>query len=84
MGPQIRIRVDASFHSSSELVFSGPGLILVVLFSCLLFLGVLVLQKNSEILLYIFLDEELRPCPKAALLFLDCSSLVFVSLPIPD
>ena len=23
IGPQIRIRVDASFHSSSELVFSG-------------------------------------------------------------
>ena len=25
MGSQIRIRVDASFHSSSKLVLSGPG-----------------------------------------------------------
>ena len=25
IGPQIRIRVDASLHSSSKLVFSGPG-----------------------------------------------------------
>ena len=36
----------------------------------------LVLQKNSQILLCIFLEEEPGPCPKAALLFLDCSSLV--------
>ena len=31
MGPQIRIRVDASLYSSSKLVFSGLGLVLVVL-----------------------------------------------------
>lgn len=24
MGPQIRIRIDVSFHSSSKFVFSGP------------------------------------------------------------
>ena len=33
-------------------------------------------RKGSRILLYIFLKEETGPCPKAALLSLDCSSLV--------
>ena len=47
-------------------------------------LGVLFLQKNSKILLYVSLEVEPEPCPKAALLFLDCSSLVSASPPFPD
>ena len=47
-------------------------------------LGVLVLQKSSKILLCIFLEEEPRPCPKATLLFLDCSSLVSASPLFPN
>ena len=43
--------------------------------------GVLVLQKESKILLHVFLEEEAGPCPKAALLSLDCSSLVSASPP---
>ena len=35
--------------------------------------GVLVLQKNSKILLFIFLEVGPGLCPKAALLFLNCS-----------
>ena len=46
--------------------------------------GALALQKSSKILLCIFLEGEPGFCPKAALLFLDCSSLVSVSLPFPD
>ena len=38
-------------------------------------LGVLVRGKNSKILLRIFLEEGPGPCPKAALLFPNCSSL---------
>ena len=32
-------------------------------------LGVLVLQKSSKILLCVYLEAELGPCPKAPLLF---------------
>ena len=39
--------------------------------------GVLVLQKNLKILLCVSLEVEPGPYPKAALLFLYCSSLVF-------
>ena len=46
--------------------------------------GALVLQKSSKILLCIFLEREPGSCPKVALFFLDCSSLVSVSLPFPD
>ena len=35
------------------------------------------------ILLCIFLEEEPGPCPKAALFFRDCSSLVSASPPFP-
>ena len=38
-----------------------PGLVLVVLLSDFHLLGVLVLQKNSKILLCIFLEEEPGP-----------------------
>ena len=47
-------------------------------------LGVLVLQKRSKILSCIFLEKEAGPCPKAALLSLDCSSLVSASPGFPD
>jgi len=47
-------------------------------------LGVLVLLKGSKILLGIFLKEEPGPCPKAALLSPDGSSLVSASPPFPD
>ena len=47
-------------------------------------LGVLVLQKSSKILLHVSLEAEPGSCPKAALLFLDCSSLFSVSPPFPD
>ena len=46
--------------------------------------GGLFLWNNSKILLYIFLEDEPGPTPKAALLFLDCSSLVSASPPFPD
>ena len=46
--------------------------------------GILVLQKNSKVLLSVFLEEEPGPCPKFALLILDCSSLVSASPPFPD
>ena len=42
------------------------------------------LQNSSKILLCIFLEGEPGPCPKAALLFLDCSSHVSVSPPFPN
>jgi len=35
-------------------------------------------------ILYIFFEEEPGPCPTAALLSLDCFSLVSASLPFPD
>ena len=41
--------------------------------------GGLVLQRNKKILFHIFLEPEPGPCPKAALLFLDHSSLVSTS-----
>ena len=44
----------------------------------------LVPQKNSEILLCIFLVEEPGLCPKVALLFPDSSSLVSAFPPFPD
>ena len=47
-------------------------------------LGVLVLQKSSVILLCASLEVEPGPCQKAALLFLDCSSLVFACPPFPE
>ena len=75
---QRRIRVEASLHCLSKLVFSGPQdwfwwssffpewrMLHQVVFHLL---GVLVLQKGSKILLCIFLKEEPGPCPKAALL----------------
>lgn len=43
-------------------------------------LGVLVLQKVSKILLCVSLEAEPGPCPKAAVLFLDCSFLDPASL----
>ena len=59
----------------------APGPVLVVLLSGSHLLGALVLQK---ILLCIFLEEEPGPCPKAALLSLDCPSLVSASPPFLD
>ena len=44
-------------------------------------LEVLVLQKSSKILLCVSLEAEPGPCPKAALLFLDCSSSSLHPLP---
>ena len=40
--------------------------------------------KSSKILLCVSLEVEPGPCPKAALLFLGCSSFVSASLPFPD
>lgn len=83
-------------YPSTELVFSGPrtgsggsSFQNEVYF---IFVGVLVLQKNSKILSCIFLEKEPGPCPKAALffcfvfalLFFDCSSLVSAFSPFPD
>ena len=45
--------------------------------------GVLVLQKKSKILFCIFLEEHQDPA-KAALLSLDCFSLVSAFPPFPD
>ena len=47
-------------------------------------LGVLVLQKSSEMLSCVSLEGEPGSCLKAALLFLGCSSLVSASPPFPD
>ena len=52
--------------------------------NCFLLLRVSVLWKGLNILLYIFLEEEPRPCPKAAPLSVDCSSLASASPPFPD
>ena len=61
--------------SGSRTGSSSPGMKnLLNLFELL----VLVL-RNSKILLCISLEEQLGGCPKAALLFLDCSSLVSAS-----
>ena len=61
-----------------------PGLVLVVLLSGFHLVGDFILQENSKILLGLFPEEEPGPCPKAALVFLDCSSLVSASPPFPD
>ena len=65
-------------------MFSGQGLVLVVLLSGFHLLRVLVLQKSSKIMSCVSLEEEPGPCPKAVLLFLDFSSHVFASPPFPD
>ena len=44
---------------------------------------VLLLQKHSETLSGVFLEEEPGPCPKAEPLVLDGSSLVSASPPFP-
>ena len=67
-----------------SLCLVAPVLVLVVLLSGFHMLMVLVLQRNSKILLCIFLEEEPGPCPKSALLFLDRSSLVSAFPPFPD
>ena len=46
--------------------------------------GFQYLQNSSKILWRVSLEGEPGPCPKAALLFLDCSSLVSASPPFPD
>ena len=82
IGPQIRIRVETNFHSS-ELVWSGPRtgsggpplwLSFLRGFS----------SADSKILSRISLEEEPGPRPKAALLFLEGSSRVSASPPLPD
>ena len=60
---------------------AAPELVLLVLLSGFHLLGVLVLQKNSKIWLYIFLEEEAGPCSKAALLLLDGSSRLCIPSP---
>ena len=40
-------------------------------------------EELKDIVIYIFLEEEPGRCPKAALLFLDCSSLVPAFPPFP-
>ena len=47
-------------------------------------MGGFSLQSSPKVFLCIFLEEEPGPCPKAALLSLDCSSLVPASPPFPD
>ena len=44
----------------------------------------LVLQKSSKTVICVALEAKPGSCPKAALLFLHCSSLVSASLPFPD
>ena len=75
MGPQIRIRVAASLHCFSKLVFSGlrtgsggPPSQTEECFIMQFFhlLGVFDLQKGSKILFCTFLEEEPGLCPKAA------------------
>ena len=81
---KIRIRVDASFHSSSKLAFSGgstssgdPPL----WFS---FVGGFnSAEELKDVVMYIP-GEETRTLSKAALWFLDCSSLVSAAPPFPD
>ena len=70
--------------------FCGSQVIKLRLFLCIeecfikqltspIWLGFQFQQKNSKILLYISVEEEPGPCPKIALLFLNCSS--FFSYP---
>ena len=84
MGFQIRIRVDASLHSS-KLVFSGPGAVVLFLFGMknassssehLSFVG--GFSSSDELRICVSLEEDPGPSPKAASLFLDCSSLVCI------
>ena len=86
MGPRIRIRVEASLHCLSKLVFRGPRTgfddppsrneeCFIKWFSHIL--GVLVLKKG----LCMFLKKEPGSYLKAALLSFDCSSLVSASPP---
>ena len=63
-------------YPSTELVFSGPrtgsggsSFQNEVYF---IFVGVIVLQKNSKILSCIFLEKEPGPCPKAGRFFVLC------------
>ena len=46
--------------------------------------GIQALQNSSKILLCVSLEGEPEPCPKAALLFLDYSSLVSPFPPFPN
>ena len=71
----------------------APGLVLMVrLLSCvkpashqlLPFVEVLILERSSQIVLCVFLEEERGPRPKAALSSLDGSSLVSASPPFSD
>ena len=57
------IRVDASFHSFLKLVFSGPGTGSGGLPLWFSFVGVIVLQKSSKVLLCVSLEEQPEPCP---------------------
>lgn len=41
-------------------------------------------RRTQRYCLCVFLEEEAGPCPKAALLFLNCSSQVSASPPFPD
>ena len=86
IGPEIRIRIDKSFHSSSELVFiglrtgsGGPSL----WFS---FVGGFISSEELKDNFYVYSLRNQEPGrrPKAALLFLDCSSLVSASPSSPD
>ena len=47
-------------------------------------LEILILKKSSNMLFCVSLEAEPGSCPKAALLFLDCSSVISASLPFPD
>ena len=82
IGPQIRIRVDASFHSS-YLVFSGlrtgsGGAPLWFSFVE----GFSSAEDLKDIVMYIS-QRGTRTFPKATI-FLDCSSLLSTSSPFPD
>ena len=84
IGQQIRSGQMQAFVLLHSWYLVAPGLVLVVLLSGFHLLGDLVQQKSSKILFYVSLQEEPGPCPKAALLFLDCSCLVSSSPPFLD
>ena len=65
-------------------MFSGPRTGSGVLLSGCHLLGASVLQKHSEVSLCVSLEGEPGPCPQAALLSLDGSSLVSASPPFLD
>lgn len=76
--------VEASFHSYSKLLFSGPrtdfgGPPLWLSFAG----GFSSAEKLEDIVMYIP-SEGTRILPEAALLFLEGSSLVSASPPFPD